>query len=691
MLKLDSAMAELPRIGQALTAKLNKLGIRTVQDLIFYFPFRYDDFSQITTVKNLTVGQTVTIKAKVELIQSRRSFRQHKIIIEGLVTDETGSLKVIWFNQPWIAKNLQAGEMVYLSGKLTGDLFSLQLVNPVYEKLATEQTHTARIVPVYSVTESLTVKQLRYLLRQVWPLAKMVPDFLPLAIKQELKLAARTWALAQIHFPDNWANLQAARRRLKFDELFYWQLQGQYSKEQLKKISAAVVPFNLKLVQTFINNLPFTLTDDQKKAAWQIIQDLETAQATSRLLLGEVGSGKTVVAAVAALNCFAAGYQAAIMAPTEILANQHFLEFCKLYQDQTKLLPVRIALLTSKSVKFNQVPAITRAALLTLIKKGQVDLVIGTQALLATKVKFKQLALAIVDEQHRFGVAQRQILKAKKSTAKIPHFLSLSATPIPRSLALAIYADLEISLIKQLPQERKKVITKIVSEAKRVQAYDFIKQQIQAGRQVYVICPIIDPSDVLGVKSVTTEYQRLTKEVFAEFKVGLVHGRLKAEQKNKVMQEFADRQLDILVATSVIEVGINVPNATVIVIEGAERFGLAQLHQLRGRVGRGEEQAYCLLFTEEAARETLTRLQAVVESNDGFALAQKDLALRGPGEIYGIEQSGFWQLKLATLADGELIKLAREQAAKLIKQDPTLDSYPEILAKLKQSAVVHWE
>lgn len=713
---LSTTISELPRAGNILTKRLHKLGLKKVSDLVFYYPFRYDDFSQITLIAKVQPNTTATVKAKVNLIATKRSPRKRIYITEALVSDQTGSLKIIWFNQPFIPRLIQPGNLVYFSGKVEHDQYGFYLNNPTYEKVKAEQTHTARIVPVYSLTENLTEKQIRYLVKLVLPLAKNIPDWLPENIKREYHLLNLSQALFQIHFPTNWEALTKAQNRLKFDELFLIQLKTQFLRKELAQEKAPAIKFNQALTQKFVESLPYKLTNSQKKSAWEILKDIQEKKPMNRLLEGDVGSGKTVVAAIAILNTIDSGYQAALMAPTEILAQQHYKTITSLFKkfsvfsapsavsvpSVVSIKPLTNALLTRTSKKINNRQA-TEKIILNKISSGKVNVIIGTHALIQDKVEFENLSLVIVDEQHRFGVEQRKNLKQKsdvqpasaeasagrRATSDVPHFLSMTATPIPRSLALTLYGDLDLSIINEMPVGRKKVLTKIVPLEKRQLAYQFIRDEIKTGRQVFVICPLIDPSDKLGVKAATAEYEKLRKKVFPDLKIGLLHGKLKAIEKEEAMKNFQQKKLDILVATPVVEVGIDIPNASVMMIEGAERFGLAQLHQFRGRVGRASHQSYCFIFTESDSEKTIERLNALITAKDGFALAEKDLEFRGPGEIYGYKQSGFPELKIAKLTDYAIIKNTREAAQKLY---PELNKYPLLKQKLAQfSQSIHLE
>jgi ATP-dependent DNA helicase RecG len=684
MYSLDTPIEKLTRVGKTTSKILNGLGIYSVLDLLYYFPFRYEDFSHLVKIADLKPEQIVTIKGKIALIKNRRSFRKRMYITEALIEDETGDIKVIWFNQPFLTKSLKSGDEIYISGKADRDnLLGLQFVSPIYEKISQRgRLNTGKIVPIYSLTGNLTQKQVRFLVNQALFSLKLIKEWLPQQILHKNNLMPITIALREIHFPKNFKGLERARYRLKFDELFLIALQSQLIRKYLAQARAPQMEFKEEEIKKFVNSLSFNLTNDQKKSAWQILLDLQKQTPMNRLLEGDVGSGKTVVAALAILNCTLNDYQAVLMAPTEILAKQHYQTFKKFFKGSG----VGIALLTSSEKDTNN-GELGEKELLDKIRNSQIDFVIGTHALIEDKVEFNNLGLAIIDEQHRFGVEQRKKLREKSISGLSPHFLSMTATPIPRSLALILYGDLDLSIIREMPKGRKKIITKLINEANRPKAYQFIKSEIKKGRQVFVICPLIDPSDKLGVKSVTDEYKKLSKNIFPDFKIGLLHGRLKTNEKVKVMQEFKENKIKILVSTSVVEVGIDIPNATIMMIEGADRFGLAQLHQFRGRVGRSEHQSYCFLFTDNESEKTKQRLSALVKSNDGFALADYDLKFRGPGEVYGLRQSGLPDFKIADLNDIDLINLTKNEAKEFLASSD-LNNFLELKTKLNQAQVI---
>lgn len=687
MLSLETPIKNLKKVGPTYLKRLNSLGLKTIRDLFFHFPHRYDDFSQITPISFLKKGQTATVQGEVSEIKNIRTFKRRINITEALIKDQTGSIKAIWFNQPYLAETLKKGTQANFSGKVTFAKNTLSLSNPVYEIVRQkETTHTGRLVPVYHETAGLSSRYLRYLIKPLLPLANKIFDFLPDLIKKEYGLIDLNKAIAQIHFPKDQNSAQTARFRLSFDELFLIQLMVLKQKQALAQAQAQAIGFDQKLIQSFVKSLPFKLTNDQRLATWEIFQDIAKSQVMNRLLDGDVGSGKTVVATMAALATAKAGYQTALMAPTEILAKQHFNTLSHLLK-KNKL---KIALLTSSAQKTNTQKTFNRLQLKKQIKLGKIDIVIGTQALIQKDLSFKQLALAIIDEQHRFGIKQRASLAKNFSHQQyMPHLLSMTATPIPRTLALTIYGDLDISLLKEMPKGRKPVKTKIVLPADRQKTYDFIEEQAKKKKQIFVICPLIDESEKLEVKSVTQEYEKLNKKVFPNLKILMLHGKLKPKEKENIMQDFKNGQADILVSTSVIEVGVDIPRATIMMIEGADRFGLAQLHQFRGRVGRSSDQAYCFLFTDSAATKTSQRLQAILQSHNGFELAEKDLKIRGPGEIFGSRQWGLPDLTMASLSDLKLVQLARQAAAKTLKEKLSTEILADKIKSFQQT--IHLE
>ncbi len=672
-MNLDRPVGSLKGVGPTFERKLAKLRIFTARDLLTHYPRRYEDFSQVTAIQFMKPG-LVTIKGTIMAAAARRSYKRNLTITEAIISDGTGTVKAIWFNQPYLAKTLPKGSEVLVSGKLEFRNNDLALQGPAIEPAESLNKNTGRIVPVYPETEGVTSKQLRGL---ILPLLDLVewPESLPAEVVKKGRLLSADAALREIHFPTTSVQLQQAKRRLAFEELFFIMLASLIIKAEIKTETAPRIEFEAAVAKRFTETLDFTLTDAQRAAAWRILQDLDQDRPMNRLLEGDVGSGKTVVAAMAAVMAMSQGYQAALMVPTEILARQHAQ---KLEPLMSKL-GFEIGLLVSKQ------PMAERKQIQEQVVSGQVNLIIGTQALLSDPVQFANLGLVIVDEQHRFGVQQRSALKAK--AGRLPHLLSMTATPIPRSLALTVYGDLDISVIDSLPPGRQPITTKIVKNSERDKVYAEIDQEITQGRQVFVVCPLIDESDVLGAKSATAEAERLRKSIFAHRRIGLIHGKMKSEEKQTVMERFINHDLDILVATSVIEVGIDIPNASIMLIEGADRFGLAALHQLRGRVGRGEHQSYCYLLYDNFSPGVAERLRALERTGDGFRLAQIDLELRGPGQIYGLRQHGILDLQMADMSDTKLLAEVR-QAADDFLEGPHMLKYPAILERVNQLKAV---
>ena len=690
-LNLGTSVGGLGVIARKLEKRLKKLGIETVEDLIFYFPVRHDDLSVVSDIAALKPEQIATIRGRIELINSRRSSIQKKFLTEAIVGDASGKIKIIWFNQPYLGKMMKIGEEYYFFGKIGFGDAGREMVSPDYEKVRQEQIHLAGIIPAYPLTAGVSQKQLRYLIKIALAVLPQIVDFLPESIKKDFNFIDLARALQEIHFPESNPKLDRAVNRLKFDELFMLQLFNRKLRYDLDKKRAPEIPFREAETKSFVAALPFELTSGQRKAAWKIIKDLGRTHPMNRLLNGDVGSGKTVVAALAALNVLLSDYQVAFMAPTEILAAQHFETIKKFFS----ALPISIGLLTGSSNKIifhDKEEVCSRPEFFKKLSHGEIKIVLGTHALIEEKAKFAHLALVIVDEQHRFGVEQRKSLRERVGDKEaVPHLLSMTATPIPRTLSLALYGDLDISYLTEIPKNRQLIITKIVAPEKRALAYEFIAKQISGGRQVFVICSLIDPSDKLGVKSVKEEYEKL-KKIFFRFRVEVLHGQLKTKEKERVMNLMKRGAVDILVSTSVVEVGVDIPNATVMVIEGAERFELAQLHQFRGRVGRGAHQSYCLLFSESRSERTKERLAALLTAKNGFELAELDLKIRGPGEVYGTRQSGFPEFKIATLFDYALMRLASEAAEKVLAEDGSFGSFPLLKQKFDaHRASIHFE
>jgi len=698
-MNLSTPITELQGVGPVYQKKLKRLGIKQVKDVLFHFPHRYEDFSNILPIAQAKMGDSCCVQGKILSIENIRTWKRKMFLTQAVVGDASGAIKVTWFRQPYLTNVLKKNENVCLAGKVVLGSDGVYLANPTYEKMGpgSDLTHVGRIVPIYPETSGLSSRWLRYIIKPLLvEFGNKIEDPLPEKILQEHGLLPLKKALWQIHFPDSLGLAQKAQARFSFEELFSLSLWVLTERNKLAARNAFSVPLNLQLMQKFVKSLPFKLTDAQRKASWQILKDLEKSRPMNRLLEGDVGSGKTVVAAMAALNSIRAGHQAVFMAPTEILAKQHFKTMSKLLEG----FKLDVGLLTGKEDKFvskklkNDTIEISRNKLLEKARNQKIDLLIGTHALIQDKVKFGNLALVILDEQHRFGVEQRAKLTQQET---IPHLLSMTATPIPRTLALTIYGDLDLSLIEELPRGRKKVKTSVIPPAERNKSYSFIRKEVKKGRQVFVICPRIEPGtkercdlrpevaplNWAEAKAVKEEYEKLSKKVFPDLHVGMLHGKLAMKEKERIMKDFQNKKIDILVSTSVVEVGVDIPNATVMMIEGAERFGLAQLHQFRGRVGRSKYQSYCFLFTDSPARKTHQRLKALITCENGFELAEKDLAIRGPGDFSGQRQWGLPDLAMASLKDMSLIEKTREAAKKVLEEDPRLKNYPALQEKLK--------
>lgn len=716
---LLTPVEQIPRIGPAYQKRLRRLGIKTVRDILYHFPHRYDDFSNLIKIADIregcpasaeaSAGKAFCFQGEISEIRNIRTFRRKMMLTQAQISDETGKLKALWFNQPYLVNTFKKGDFVCLAGKINGKGSAKYLSNPAYEKIpqglkaeSIKLNHTAGLIPVYPETEGLSSKWLRFIVKPLLlQLKSQIQDYLPEAIMEKYKFPALNKALWQIHFPDSLKLAEVAKKRFGFEELFDISLFVISEKMKLAKEKAVPIKLNLDAIQRFTKNLPFTLTDSQKKSAWQILKDMEKPRPMNRLLEGDVGSGKTVVAAMAALNVAKAGFQTAFMAPTEILAKQHYKTLSRLLEK----FGLNIGLITGKENYLNG-EKIKRKELLQKLLNHGIDILIGTHALvqndshLKTKKEplvFSRLALVVIDEQHRFGAEQRAALCRQQEF--IPHLLSMTATPIPRTLSLTVYGDLDLSLIDEMPKGRKKIITKVIQPKEKKSAYDFIREEAKQGRQAFVICPRIEPSVAKAtegqpllstsniwswqeVKAVKEEYKKLSEEIFPDLKVAMLHGKMRPKEKEDVMQDFKDRKTDILVSTSVVEVGVDIPNATIMMIEGSEKFGLAQLHQFRGRVGRSDFQSYCFLFTDAPGMITSRRLKALIDCENGFELAEKDLAIRGPGDFSGIRQWGIPDLAMASLSDADLVSNAREEAKNILAQDPELKKHPLLKSRL---------
>lgn len=711
---LDTLIEKIPHVGIRSAPKLKKLGIATVRDLLYHFPSRYEDFRETRAIADVKeVGEVVSVRGVVIRNSSTIGYFRRRLAITNIVVeDETGTLRVVWFGQPYIEKQLPIGTAVSLAGKVSRDAKGLYLTNPAYEKqqLTVEDLrHTGRYVPKYPETEGVTSKYIRFLIQPILKEIKNIADPLPEDILDRNDLPSLADALKGMHFPELLPEAEKARERFAIEELIMFQIRALLDRKHLQSLNAPRLTFDADAVAKFVKNLPYQLTDDQRVAAFEILQDLDKDYPMNRLLNGDVGSGKTAVALVSAYQVALSSHISVLMAPTEILARQHF-DTARLLYKNTKL---KVALLTGSEARQFPIDEITeekvtKKMMQDKIAEGEFDIIIGTHAVIQKDVKIPRLGLVIIDEQHRFGVSQRmQLLKGRGEKRAIPHLLSMTATPIPRTLAMTIYGDLDVSLIKQKPKGRQKIITKVVSAEERKKAYKFVDEQIKKGRQVFVICPRIDvqeKEDEEGakkqsltqlmwseVRAVTEEYQNLSTKIFPQHRVVMLHGKMRPVEKDAIMRDFKDGKYDILVSTSVIEVGVDVPNASLMIIESSDRFGLAQLHQFRGRVGRGEHQSYCLLFTT-SDQEASQRLKSLEEIDSGFELAEMDMKLRGPGEFTGVKQSGMPDLVMASLANVELIQKARNEAKFLLNKDPSLEKYPLIKKRVELAVkTIHYE
>jgi ATP-dependent DNA helicase RecG len=663
---LNARLTVLQGVGPKNAASLEKLGMFTLGDMLYYFPRRYDDYSQLKPIRSLVYGEVVTVIGQIQSVVSRPLRGGKMQIIEAVIGDGTGALRISWFNQPWLMNRLSEGMNIAVAGKIEQYLGRLVLNGPDWEPIETEHLHTNRIVPIYPLTTNITQKWLRQLMDQVikfW--APRVADPLPETVKQAADLISLGEAIQQAHFPDSQELLNACRQRLAFDEIFYLQMGVLRQKRDWQAVVGRIFDVPDVWLNERIAALPFILTGAQKSAVDDICVDVGSGRPMNRLIQGDVGSGKTVVAALAALMIVRSGPQVAIMAPTSILAEQHYKSFSRLMAGEGLLQENQIRLLTGDT------NSVERASIQDGLASGEIKVLIGTHALIEEPVAFKDLQLTVIDEQHRFGVDQRAALRSKGAN---PHLLVMTATPIPRSLALTLYGDLDISVMDEMPAGREPISTHILKPQERERGYSLIRSQVEAGRQAFIVYPLIEESEKLEtLKAAVDDHERLSKEIFPTLKLGLLHGKMKADEKDRIMADFRDQKYDILVSTTVIEVGVDVPNATVMLIEGANRFGLAQLHQLRGRVGRGGGESFCLLVPDQADAAENERLQAMTETNDGFKLAELDLKQRGPGEFLGTRQSGYAStLKMASLTDVPLIEKARKHAQKMFEVDAEL-------------------
>ena len=682
---LTQATMVIRGVGPRMAETLSKLGADTVHDLLRMYPRRYDDYTLMKPINKLQYGEQVTVIGTVWEVRARKS-RNNTIMVQAVISDGSGKVSVNWYGQQWLLQKLKAGHRIVLSGTVEQYLGRPVFNSPHWEMLSMDALRHGRIVPLYSLTQGISNHKIRQIMKGAVPYwSARVPDILPDETLTRHKLYPLSEALLQIHLPEGPDELIQARRRLVFNELLLLQL-GMLGHRQ-DWIENPGRPLNPSgdLLQSFTSNLAFEMTNAQKRVVAEIKADISRPVPMNRMLQGDVGAGKTVVAAAAMITAVAAGTQAALMAPTEILAEQHYNGFKRMLEP----LNMRVVVLTGRLNTADKQQA------KEMIADGTADIVIGTHALIQPDVTFANLGLAVIDEQHRFGVDQRKALRDKGPQGDgalgllTPHILVMSATPIPRSLALSMYGDLDLSVLDEMPPGRQEISTHWIRPRERERCYAFVRGQVQQGRQAYIICPLVEESDKIEAVAAVEEHQRLSADVFPDLRLGLVHGKLSGAEKESVMRQFYENELDVLVSTSVIEVGVDVPNSTVMVIEGANRFGLAQLHQFRGRVGRGQHKSYCLLVADETTTDAEERLTALEQTNDGFQLAEKDLQLRGPGQFFGRQQSGLPELQLASLTDMTMLELARGEAQRIIATDPHLER-PEHHA-LRERVAYFWD
>lgn len=707
------------RLDQKTKTALSRLKLSTIRDLLYYFPSRYSDISNLRKISELGDGEIATIYGKISKIKIKKSFKTKVPMAEGTLEDENGKIKVIWFNQVYIAKMIPEESLVKLTGKISSGKNGLLLSNPEFEKIKdmpidthdslfrdTEAPGGGYRYPVYRETSGLSSKWLYHAIMRIFEKGahEKIIDPIPEKILKEYNLPEQSKAFIWIHSPKKEDHAIAARKRFAFEEVFLIQIEKGIERKKYKSSASYDVKIDKKELESFISRFDFTPTPSQTKSIKDIIEDFEKGEPMTRLLEGDVGSGKTFVAAATSYLVATSrpsgkdfgNLQVAYMAPTEILATQHFESFIQFFRH----LPIQIALITSSGCK--KFPSkisgswtdISRAQLLKWVANGEIAIVIGTHSLIQKAVKFKHLAYVIIDEQHRFGLSQRLAL-AKKDN-HVPHLLSMTATPIPRTLALTIYGDLDLTLLTDLPKGRKPVTTLLCAEAERTQIYGDIKKRLKEGRQLYVICPRINEPDetkelAVEAKSVEMEARRLAKNIFPEFKIGVLHGKMTKEKKESAMEEFASNKTQILVATSVVEVGVNVPNATTIIIEGAERFGLAQLHQLRGRVLRSSYEPYCYIFSESKSDKTEKRLRALKDAKNGFELAEMDLMERGAGELSGTKQWGVSDVAMEAIKNIKMVEAARKESKEIIQNDPELKKHEKIVQVMSERKATHFE
>ena len=695
---MTDPLSEVKGIGEKMAEKFARLGLLTVGDLLGHTPIRYEDWSSPRPIAGLKQGDNAVFRGTIEKVFLRRMFRRGISMTEARIKDGTGSISLIWFNQPYVKYGFKEGDELVGSGKVSAGKRSLFISNPAYD-FVKEDTEFG-IIPVYRRTKGLSSKGIWGAIKKVLPVSEPMTEFIPGKVLLSEGLPEINKSLRNAHIPNSISEADRAKRRFSFENLFLIQLSSLIQKKKLLDMKSPVIGSDIDFAKKMLSSIPFSLTFAQKRSLWEIMQDMGSGRPMNRLLQGDVGSGKTVVAAIAAMEAAEQGFQSVIMAPTEILARQHYSTFRSLFGH----MEYPIALITGKeTVVFygeKLESSVKRKDVLEDIKKGKIKTIIGTHALIAeskkSSVEFGNLGLIVIDEQHRFGVGQRGHITRKSGlkNSLVPHFLSMSATPIPRTIAISMFGDLDLSLIDELPKDRKPVTTKIIPPDKREKAYDFIREEVEKGRQVFIVCPRIEKEDeeelvISGpswsdAKTVSEEFDRLSKKIFPDLKIAMLHGRMKPEEKSSVMEDFRSGKKDILVSTSVIEVGVDIPNASIMMIENADRFGLAQLYQFKGRVGRGPHQSFCLLFSESASEASIERLKAVTEAKNGFELAEKDLLMRGPGSFLGNDQAGNPDLTMRALQDPSIIRGSRRAAEQVVNGDIRFEEFAPLMKKVEE-------
>lgn len=682
MLRFDEPATFVHGISGHERRVLKTLGIATIGELLDILPRRYDDYTRLLPIATLPLNEPVTIRATVKEIKQVPTFRRRMVIMKALLSDGSGSILATWFNQPWLSKQLKPGDEIFVSGSVTlRPRFGRGFTSPLWEPANSETVAAASVAPVYPLTGAVTQKTLRRLIKAAVTEAEMPEDWIPEELLARAGVPNLAAAYRFVHSPESIEQAEQGRRRFAFGELLAYQLALRLARHEADEAGAPRVEFDDAFAKKFVAGLPFELTADQKKAVWAAVQDMEKARPMRRLLQGDVGSGKTAVAIMLAALVWRSGHSAVLMAPTDLLAKQHLATFRRFLASHR----IPFILMTSSAKTLyegNEEYKLTPSEARGRLAQGRI-LAVGTHALIEKGQCPLDLALAVIDEQHRFGVEQREALIVNtRPDGKVPHLLSMSATPIPRSLALTFLGDLEVSVVKTKPVGRRPVATKVcVGETGREYAYELIRREAALGRRAFVVCPLIDPSDVSGAKSAEEEAKRLASGPLKGLRIGLVHGKLPAKDKDEEMRKFVQGESDVLVATTVVEVGVDVPEATVMLIEGADRFGLAQLHQLRGRVGRSTLQSHCLLIASED-QGVAERLKVLERTDDGFEVAEADLKLRGSGNLLGLQQSGRDIFKAARYSDLELMALAREISSELISSDPELEKHPSLLKQV---------